>query len=224
MVISKSQTLRARIAIMSGLLGAAAERVLRSPDLARLVPAHLVQQHQIIRASVPLMEAAHGQANRGREDPVCHSLMRYLERHIEEERHHDEWTLQDLASIGIAPAQTLAAVPSAAVASLVGAQYYWALHYHPVALLGYIAMTEGNAPSEALIAQLEVGSGLPGSVFRTLRLHAAMDPQHQAALDDFIDSLPLGESHERLIADSAIHTGAKLADCIADTLNVNLAE
>ncbi len=209
---------------MSGLLGAAAERMLRSPDLARLIPAHLVQQHQIIRASVPLMEAAHGEANRGRKDRVCHALIPYLERHIEEERHHDEWTLQDLASIGIAPAQTLAAVPSAAVASLVGAQYYWILHYHPVALLGYIAMTEGNAPSEALIEQLEVGSGLPESLFRTLRLHAAVDPAHQAALDDFIDSLPLGESDERLIADSAIHTGVKLADCMADTLNANSTE
>jgi Iron-containing redox enzyme len=221
MATSGSQALRARISILSALLGAAAERMLSSPDLARLVPAHLMQQHQIIRASVPLMEAARREASRGREDPVCRALIPYLEHHIEEERHHDEWTLRDLASIGIAPAQTLAAVPSATVAALVGAQYYWILHYHPVALLGYIAMTEGNAPSEALIQQFEAASGLPDSVFRTLRLHAAADPHHRAALDDFVDGLLLGESHERLIVDSAIHTGTKLADCMIDTLNGN---
>jgi hypothetical protein len=68
--------------------------------------------------------------------------MPYLERHIEEERHHDEWTLDDLAAVGIEPAQTLAIRPTANVAALVGAQYYWILHHHPVALLGYMATLE----------------------------------------------------------------------------------
>jgi hypothetical protein len=42
----------------------------------------------------------------------------------------------------IEPAQTLSIRPSANVAALVGAQYYWILHHHPVALLGYMATLE----------------------------------------------------------------------------------
>ena len=30
-------------------------------------------------------------------------------------------------------------MPSPAVAALVGSQYYWLLHHHPVALLGFVA-------------------------------------------------------------------------------------
>ena len=100
----------------------------------------------------------------------------------------------------------------------------WILHYHPVALLWYIAVTEGNAPTGDLIERLQAQTGLPESVFRTLRLHAEVDPDHQAALDAFIDCLPLDAGHERLLADSAIHTGARLADCLADTLHLNELE
>jgi hypothetical protein len=221
MTISRSQALRTRLGLMSRLLGAATENMLLRPDLLRLVPAHLVLLHQIIRASVPLMEAARREAKLAPEDCVCRGLIPYLARHIEEERHHDDWTLQDLASMGIERSRALAAPPSADAASLVGAQYYWILHHHPVALLGYIAVLEGNVPSEVLIEQLQAKTGLPESVFRTLRLHAAVDPEHQATLDNLIDSLPLDAGHERLVAVSASHTGARLADCLADPLPWN---
>jgi Iron-containing redox enzyme len=224
MPTTKSQTLQTRIALASALLSAATEAMIWRPDLPFLISTHLVLLHQITRASVPLMEAAHREANRMREDRVSHALIPYLERHIEEERNHDEWTLDDLASVGIGRAQTLATRPSASVAALVGAQYYWILHYHPVALLGYMAVLESNAPSDILIERLQAKSGLPDSAFRTHRIHAALDPEHQAALYGLVDRLPLDSAHESLIADSALHTAAKLADCLADTLAVSSVE
>ena len=43
-------------------------------------------------------------------------------------------------------AREIARPPAPAVAALVGAQYYWVLHHHPVALLGYIGLLEGYPP------------------------------------------------------------------------------
>jgi hypothetical protein len=214
LLAARSKVLQTRTGLLSALLWAATLKLLERPDLRGLVVAHLVLLHQIIRASVPLLETAFRQT-RNRDDDLCRSLTPYLERHIDEERDHDEWTLQDLESAGIGRAQALAAAPPPDVAALAGAQYYWILHHHPVALIGYIAVLEGNTPSQDLIDQLRSRTGLPDSAFRTLRLHAIEDPEHRAALDRLIDVLPLDAQQERLIAVSAMHTGAKLADCLS---------
>jgi len=215
MPASKSQTLRIRLGITSGLLSAATKRFLERPELPGLIPSHLVLLHQIVRATVPLMETACKEARRTSEDVVCHGLADYLVRFMEEERHHDEWILEDLESIGIGRAQILKSAPPPNVAALVGAQYYWILHHHPIALLGYTAMLESNAPSVLLIDRLQAQTGLPKSAFRTLRLHAVLDPDHQKQMDAFIDDLPLDARHETLIGVSAAHTGATFAYCMA---------
>jgi Iron-containing redox enzyme len=215
MSLSRSQALQTRFALTSGLLGAASERLLERADLPRLIPAYLLLMHQMARISIPLMETACEEAKRASEDLICRALTDYLVRHIEEERHHDEWFLEDLISIGFTPTQILEVLPPADVASLVGGQYYWILHHHPIALLGYLAMLEGNAPPLLLVDQLQAQTGLPHSAFRTLRLHAVADQDHQAALDALIDELPLEAHHECLIAVSAAHTGAHFAYCLA---------
>ena len=38
-------------------------------------------------------------------------------------------------------------MPPPSVAGLVGSQYYWILHHHPVAFLGYVALMEGYPPT-----------------------------------------------------------------------------
>lgn len=200
----------------SGLLMATTERLLQRPDLGSLIPSYLLLLHQMIRASVPLMEAACREAKRAGDDAVNSRLAAYLLNHIEEERHHDAWTLEDLASIGFVPAQMLEIPPSTNVASLVGAQYYWILHHHPLALLGYIAILEGNAPSISLVDELVDRTGLPKSAFRTLRLHATADPDHQIDLNRLIDALPANRHHDNLIAVSAAHTGAYFARCLSN--------
>ncbi len=216
MSLSRSQALRARLALTSELLRAETKRLLERPDLARLIPSHLVLLHQMCRASVPLMETACREARNASGDNICPRLADYFAHHIDEERNHDTWTLEDLESIGLERSEILRLAPSANVASLVGAQYYWILHHHPIALLGYIAMLEGNAPSVALIDDLRTRTGLPESAFRTLRLHAVVDPDHQAALGILFDDLPIDDSHETLIAVSAAHTGASFAFCLAE--------
>jgi len=213
---SRSQALRTRLTLTVGLLDAATKRLLDRPELPKLIPAYLLLIHQMIRASVPLLETARREAMRRDDDPVCRGLTDYLARHIEEEMHHDLWTAEDLESIGFERARIFGTNPPASVASLVGAQYYWVLHHHPVALLGYIALLEGNPPSPQSIDDLETQTGLPASAFRTMRLHATADPGHMAALDRFIDNLPIDDDQESLIAVSAAHTGASFGYCLSE--------
>jgi Iron-containing redox enzyme len=215
MSLSKSQALQTRLGLTSSLLRAATKRVFERADLPRLIPAYLLFMHQMTRTSVPLMETACEEAKRAGKDLVCRGLRDYLLHHIEEERHHDQWFLEDLISIGFKPIQSQQRLPSTDLASLVGSQYYWIRHHHPVALLGYIAMLEGNAPSVRFVGQLQAQTGLPPSAFRMCRIHAMVDETHQETLNALIDSLPLDARHEQLIAVSGAQTGAYFAYCLA---------
>ena len=216
MMLSKGNAIRTHVQLVSVLLAAGGDQMMDSPDLASTLIDHLVLLHQITRASVPLMEAAHDECIRRRADPVCAGLAPYLLKHIEEERHHDDWTLDDLETAGITRTEVLGVMPAANVAALVGAQYYWILHHHPVAILGYMIMLEFNAPTPGTIADMQSRTGLPDSVFRSHILHAELDPHHQAELFQLVDDLSLSDSQIHLVKESVIHTGRMLADCLAN--------
>jgi hypothetical protein len=215
MTLSNGNAIRTHVQLLSALLAAGGDRMMESPDLATTAINHLVLLHQITRASVPLMEAAHTECIRRGADPVCAGLAPYLLKHIEEERHHDDWTLDDLETAGVNRREVVSAMPAANVAALVGAQYYWVLHHHPVAILGYMIMLEFNAPTPGTIAEMKRRTGLPDTVFRSHVLHAELDPHHQAELFQLVDDLSLSDSQVHLVKESAMHTGRMLADCLA---------
>ena len=184
----------------------------RHRRLAELIPDYLFCIHSIIRASVPLMEAARDRAVLlASKDPLAASIAEYLGQHINEERHHDDWLLDDLEELRISRAAIWSRMPSPTVASLVGAQYYWIFHHHPLALLGYIAVLEGNPPTESDIAEVIERTGLSERAFRTFIKHARLDPHHRDDLNSALDVMPLTEEHERLIATSALETQHLLA-------------
>lgn len=187
------------------------------PRLAELWPEYLILQHQIIRATVPLTEAALGRA-RELDDPLAAPLARYLEEHVDEELGHDETLLGDLELLGIDRTIVLARMPPPTVAGLVGSQYYWIHHYHPVAFLGYVALMEGYPPTLELIDELVERSGQPRAAFRTYVEHAELDPGHRDHLDRTIDSLPLDASHEVALGISAIATAALAARSLEELL------
>jgi Iron-containing redox enzyme len=215
MSIAVSASIRTRAKLFSAPLMAATRAFLGHPALSQLIPDHLILLHQITRASVPLMQTAYAEMRRAKHDPLAPVLCPYLLKHIEEEMHHDEWTLDDLREIGVDADTVLLAPPPANVAALVGAQYYWIYHGHPVALVGYMVMLESNAPSMETVDIMKKNSGLPERLFRTHRVHAELDPGHEADLYSLIDELPLTEMQQRLIAYSVTHTGLMLADCFA---------
>src|SRR3954447_4318083 len=200
-----STLLRRKIALVLPAFVHAGERLVTHPQVRELYPEYLFTSHCVIRASVPLMETARDVA-RALGDPVAVRLADYLAHHIPEELDHDEWLLGDLELIGHERAAVLRRPPSPTVASLVGAQYYWVEHYHPVALLGYIGLLEGYPPSPALIERLRAGTGYPRGAFRTMVAHAELDPGHGAELDELLDTLPLTREQTAVIGLSAMHT------------------
>jgi len=104
---------------------------------------------------VPLTDAALGRSRQlVGTDPLAAALASYLEEHVDEELGHDETLLDDLELLGVARDRVLAQMPSPAVAALVGSQYYWIIHYHPVAFLGFVAVMEGHPPTPELIETL----------------------------------------------------------------------
>ncbi len=213
--MTNSGLLRARIELTCVDMQQAFEELWNHPELQQLFPAVLVLLNQIMRASVPLMEAAlRESAGRAPADPVATSLAQYLETHIEEERHHDVWTLDDLEAIGYDRDEILQLTPLPAVAAFAGSQYYWIHHHHPVGLLGYIAILEGSPPSAAHIDRLREVTGLPAAAFRTYAFHGEVDPHHTDDLNRALDAMPLTQWQRGLIGMSATHAGAGLAECV----------
>jgi Iron-containing redox enzyme len=208
---ASSAVLRCKIALALPPLIAAQRRLDQHPDPAAAWIAFLGAGYGSIRASVPLLETARDRARElSAADPVAAGLVDYLRRHAEEEQGHDEWLLQDLQSVGVASAELLSRPPSGAVAALVGVQYYWVLHYHPVSVLGYLMVLEGNPPDRRRLQDLQRRSGLPPSAFRTMLAHADLDIGHAAELDNLLDRLPLSPGHIEALGLSAISTVAGL--------------
>lgn len=217
--LSHADILRTKFAQAAPALRAASAELWLAPGLGRRYPAYLRAMHGVVRTSVPLMElAARRCAELGPGDPVCAPLRRYLETHVAEEHGHDDWLSADLAVLGGDPAAALAEPPSPAVARLVGAQYYWIEHHHPVALLGYIAVLEGNAPTAALADWITSAGGLPDAAVRTVREHADLDAGHTEAVFELFDALPLTAAQLNAVAISGLHTAHALTALYAHLL------
>jgi hypothetical protein len=210
--LSSSSILRRKIALALPPLVAAQRRLDQHPEPAAAWLAFLGALHGAVRASVPLLETARDRArDLAPADPLAAGLVGYLRRHADEERGHDEWLLQDLRSAGVPASEVLSRPPSGAVATLIGAQYYWVLHFHPVCMLSYLMVIEGDPPTRRGLADLRSRSGLPASAFRTMLEHADLDIGHAAELTDLLDRLPLSPAHNEALGLSAISTVAALA-------------
>jgi hypothetical protein len=176
---------------------------------------YLVTIHTMIRASVPLMAAAETRSMRLDNDQLCVELAKYYNRHAKEEAEHDKWLLADLQAIGLSNKKVLSRKPIEAVAELVGSQYYWIHHWHPVCLLGYIAVMEGYPPDRRTINELISKTRYPKEAFRTLAKHSYLDPHHRKDLDTTLDGLPLSDEHEEWITLNAIYTLRKWSEIAA---------
>jgi hypothetical protein len=174
--------------------------------------------HGVVRSAAPLLGAALERARAlAPGDEVAASLVPYLARHAVEEHGHDQWILEDLRAAGGDPDAAVSQISPPQVAALVGAQYYWIGHVHPVSLLGHMAVVEGHAPQANFAARLQRATGHPAQAFRTIRRHAQVDQHHAQELYDVIDRLPLEPCHETLMGVSALHTvhaGADVFDMI----------
>ncbi|MEO9819894.1 MAG: iron-containing redox enzyme family protein [Paracoccaceae bacterium] len=214
--MSNSQIMRAKMQLTGGTQELAFADFWAREDLPAVAPAFLVLLNQIMRASVPLMiEARDICAKRRSDGPLFVALEEYYAKHVPEETDHDTWTLDDLDAVGFPRDQVLGLTPAPDVAAMVGAQYYWLHHHHPVMLMGYIAILEGSPPPAAHLDWLEEAAGLGKDAWRTYRFHGDVDPHHLQDLNDAIDAMPLTRHEMSLIGISAVHTSNGLAQCVS---------
>jgi hypothetical protein len=199
--------LRSKIRLASGRMFGALDRFWSQPDLTARYPELLFHIHCVVRASVPAMEAVRSRAEElAASDPVAAGVAAYLAHHIPEELHHDEWLLDDMVALGAQRDAVLARIPASTAAALVGTNYYWALHAHPVAWMGYAAVIEGHPPSDRFLTDTMERTGIPPEGFRTYLKHARLDPHHSREMDEVLDALPLTPEHAALIGVVAFQT------------------
>ena len=214
--MTPGERIRATVALAAPAMAAAAARVFGHERFAELYPHYLRGLHQSMRATVPLLRTAHAAAEAlPPADPLRAGLVAFYARHAEEEDGHAGWVLEDLAALGEDPPGPA----GAEVAELVGAQYYWVLHEHPVALMGQAAVIECHPLPRPAVEELIARSGLPRSGFRNLLRHSALDQRHRDEVHAVLDRLPLTEAETALVGLSALHTiaaGARHVDRVVD--------
>lgn len=205
---SNSRLLRSKISLFSSALFAEADRFWNNADFPRVYRTYLCHAHSIVRATVPLMRAAIESLKQPRyaDDPLAPPMIRYLEQHAEEETGHDEWLLDDAEALGMSRSEVLTWRPGQNSSHIVGAQYYWIHHYHPVAFLGYIAVMEGDPASYKFFENVAIRNNLPMEAISSFLYHSKIDPTHKADLDRLVDNLPLGPEETELIGLSALRT------------------
>lgn len=215
---SNSDLLWAKIRLAEGRLNLASNRFWSHPDLAELLPAFLVQLHRVMQGGIGLMRAARDRALSLHDDPVARIVAPYLDQHILEEQDHDDWLLDDIGALGISPGEVAAATPLPSVVSLLGAQYFWALHIHPVTVFGYLIVLEGNPPLTEQLEDIRRRTRLPATAFRCLIAHADNDPHHIADLNRTLDSMPLTSEQQKYLGLSAFHTIDAVASVFEELL------
>src|ERR1700758_1589056 len=202
--MSHSRRLREKIELLAPSMHREIDAFWTHPRLREIFPEFLFRTYCVGRTTVPLLETALAAARaRCDADPVAASVADYCERHIPEERHHDENVLDDLAVLGVSRESVATRIPSPTMAALIGAQYYWILNVHPVALLGYLEVLEGEPPVSEHLEEVIQRTGLPRKAFRTYFQHADVDRKHRDDLHDALDRTQLSREHESLLAISA---------------------
>ena len=132
----------------------------------------------------------------------------FLYEHMHEESGHEQWVMNDLEAVGVAPATVAAHLPSIDTLALNGFNYWAADRRHPCSVLGMlyalevIASVYGGTFAAAIRDSLLL-DGEHGVSF--ISSHATMDMEHMAALRELLNTL----------------TDAAARDAIAEAVLVN---
>jgi hypothetical protein len=223
MSLSNSELLWSKIRLAEVRLNSASNKFWSHPELAEMLPAFLVQLHRVMQGGITLMRVARERSFALAGDPVADIVTPYLEQHILEEKDHDAWLLNDIGTLGISPRQVSEAAPLASVISLLGAQYFWALNMHPVAVFGYLIVLEGKPPVAAQLEDIRRRTGFPATAFRCLMEHADNDPHHIADLNRTLDRMPLTDEQQQYVALSAFHTIDSVGSVFEELMTLHAA-
>jgi pyrroloquinoline quinone (PQQ) biosynthesis protein C len=146
-------------------------------------------------------------------NPVCavaasrltdeHREVRYfLYEHMEEEKGHEGWVLNDLEAVGVSSDISLKYAPSKTILGMNGYNYWAAERRHPCSALGMVYALEvvasvyggplTSAISESLLLEDERGISFISS-------HATMDAEHMAELRVILNKINDEAAQEAII-------------------------
>ena len=200
------ERLKAKLDLAAGSLRGKLAAFWDHPRLPELYPRLLRELFVISRGGIPMMEAVRDEARR-REDGVSALVADYLAKHVVEERGHCEWVLDDLAALGFDRAEEAKRPLSFRAASLLGCGYTWSFEVHPAAILGFLAVFEGDPSSVPFLESVIARSGLPPEAFGFYLDHARIDLQHSADIFAAIEAVTaLDPGQEEAIGLCALHT------------------
>ena len=128
-----------------------------------------------------------------RMDDRVQAIRHFLYEHMHEETGHENWVLNDLEAIGVAPAASRAHAPSVNTLALNGYNYWAADRRHPCSVLGMLYALEVIAsvyggPFASAIRESLLLDGDRGVSF--IDSHATMDAKHMAELRLILNKLP----------------------------------
>lgn len=140
----------------------------------------LLELYHVVWHFNPVCAAAASRMDDGLQ-PVRH----FLYEHMHEETGHEDWVLNDLQAIGVAPETSRAHSPSVHTLALNGYNYWAADRRHPCSVLGMLYALEVIAsvyggPFASAIREALFLEGQQGVSF--IDSHATMDAQHMAEL------------------------------------------
>ena len=146
-------------------------------------------------------------------NPVCaaaasrvsdaHKQVRYfLYDHMNEEKGHEEWVVNDLDAMGVRVGQVLDYRPTDMMLALNGYNYWAADRRHPCSVLGMLYALEVIAsvyggPMTAAITESLLLQGDRGISF--ISAHATLDAEHMADLRVILNTLQDDASKEAII-------------------------
>lgn len=202
-----SDRLEGKLDLVKPSLQEAAHRLWNVTDAREIYPLYLEQMHMVVRSGVSLMQTAVNMARKLPQDCAIKTpLINYLEKHIDEEKGHDVWLLEDYEATGNDPDCLISKIPSSHVANMAGAQYYWIIHHHPVMVMGHLAALELNHPPAGFSTYLAQLTGYPTDAFRAIARHEKLDLVHKKEILSLIDELDLTRQEEVAIGVSGLHT------------------
>lgn len=126
----------------------------------------------------------------------------FLYEHMQEEKGHEQWVLNDLDAVGVPAAQALAHAPTPWTLALIGYNYWAADRRHPCSALGMLYALEviasvyggpfASAIRESLLLDGDRGVSFIGS-------HATMDAKHMAELRGVLNLVDDAAAREAIV-------------------------
>ena len=200
-----SRVLKSKIRMVNPRLNEQLDRFWNHSNFSEVFVNHLFRLYHSVKASAQLLEGALERSKfLSPTCPVAAALVVYFAEHVQEEKGHDEWLLDDMELLGIKRGNVTSQIPPTDVAALIGSQYYYMRHTHPVSLLAYLAIIEGNPPRQENLDFIESKTDIPKAALRSFYKHAELDIVHSAELWALIDSLPLTPWHSSLLGLNAM--------------------